>query len=268
MQKVGEFSEPKVLRRDLPEAAQKAILKAMSFDKKDRYVRAQEFSEELNYALTAKSVTPATKKSSQPAKSQTPQIAKQTTAKPDKSHPAKTRKDAASNSVEPFRDRWAGVGIVLAALASIAIALNLLTEMRPAIWLALAFGLGAIVCGKIGWRTSHEGGRRATILALVTGVIAVVVSLALILTSRAIKHYTKVASVRTLTGHSAVVTAVTFSPDSKTVASASADKSVMLWDAQTGQVKQTLKRHGDTVRAVAFSSDGSIVGPAVARILT
>ena len=138
----------------------------MSFDKKDRYVRAQEFSEELTYALTAKPVTPATEKISQPAKSQPAQIAKQATAKPEKSRPAKPRKDAASNSVKLFRDRWAWVGIVLAALASTAIGLNLLTDMRPAIWLALAFGLGAIVCGKIGWRASHEGGRRAAIRLL------------------------------------------------------------------------------------------------------
>ncbi|KAF2681096.1 hypothetical protein K458DRAFT_392324, partial [Lentithecium fluviatile CBS 122367] len=50
--------------------------------------------------------------------------------------------------------------------------------------------------------------------------------------------------------------AVAFSRDGKLVASASDDKTVRLWDAETGAHRSTLEGHSDWVRAVAFSPDG------------
>jgi len=59
--------------------------------------------------------------------------------------------------------------------------------------------------------------------------------------------------------HIGPVRSVVFSPDGQTVASASEDKTVKLWDVQTGELKRTLKGHSGWVKAVAFSADGMTV---------
>ena len=60
-----------------------------------------------------------------------------------------------------------------------------------------------------------------------------------------------------LVGHTQVVNQVVFSPDGKTIATASNDNSVRLWDAQTGSPLMTLSGHQGRVTRIAFSPDSS-----------
>lgn len=47
-----------------------------------------------------------------------------------------------------------------------------------------------------------------------------------------------------LEGHDKSVMAVAFSPDGKTVASESYDRTIMLWEAATGKERQRFETHG------------------------
>ncbi|MBG1257787.1 ribosome assembly protein 4, partial [Nostoc sp. BAE] len=60
----------------------------------------------------------------------------------------------------------------------------------------------------------------------------------------------------TKTGHSSSVNSVGFSPDGKTLASGSDDKTIKLWDVSTGKAIKTLTGHSYTVNSVGFSPDG------------
>jgi dipeptidyl aminopeptidase/acylaminoacyl peptidase len=61
---------------------------------------------------------------------------------------------------------------------------------------------------------------------------------------------------RTLAGHTQTVTAVAFGPDSRTLASASVDETIRLWDLVTGAPRHTFSGHSDDVWAIAFNPDG------------
>ncbi len=59
-----------------------------------------------------------------------------------------------------------------------------------------------------------------------------------------------------LEGHDNYVNSVSFSPDGKTLASGSADKTIKLWNLETGTEIRALKGHDNYVVSVSFSPDG------------
>jgi len=57
-------------------------------------------------------------------------------------------------------------------------------------------------------------------------------------------------------GHTDSVGSVIFSPDGKKIVSGSNDKTVRIWNAESGVVLRTSWEHADSVRSVAFSPNG------------
>ncbi|MBH8555620.1 AAA-like domain-containing protein [Nostocaceae cyanobacterium CENA357] len=68
--------------------------------------------------------------------------------------------------------------------------------------------------------------------------------------------------INTLKGHKDAVLSVRFSPDGQTLASASNDKTVILWDVKKSKQVTSPLIHTDKVRDVIFSPDGQIIATA------
>jgi WD40 repeat protein len=66
-------------------------------------------------------------------------------------------------------------------------------------------------------------------------------------------------NVRTFQGHGAGVFCVDFAPDGRNIASGSWDKTIKLWDVQSGGLLKTLTGHKSTIESLAFSPDGDYI---------
>jgi len=62
-------------------------------------------------------------------------------------------------------------------------------------------------------------------------------------------------SIQTLAGHTDTVWSVAISPDGETLASASGDRKINLWNVQTGELLRTLSGHTAGVRTLAIAAD-------------
>ena len=67
---------------------------------------------------------------------------------------------------------------------------------------------------------------------------------------------------RELHGHAHMIEWIAFTPDGKTFATGSWDRTVKLWDASTGQERATLQGHMDVIYHGAFSPDGKTLATA------
>ena len=63
----------------------------------------------------------------------------------------------------------------------------------------------------------------------------------------------------TLRGHTDWVESVAFAPDGKLLATASADRTVRLWEIGTGATKAVLVGHKQRVRSLQFSANGKLL---------
>ncbi|XP_015597269.1 notchless protein homolog 1 [Cephus cinctus] len=62
-----------------------------------------------------------------------------------------------------------------------------------------------------------------------------------------------------MTGHQQLINDVKFSPDGRMIASASFDKSIKLWEANTGKYITSLRGHVQAVYSVAWSADSRLL---------
>jgi len=73
------------------------------------------------------------------------------------------------------------------------------------------------------------------------------------------KNYEKYECIKTLKGHGGSVNSVIESHDGKYIISGSGNKTIKIWDKETGKCIKTLKGHGGPVYSVIESHDGKYI---------
>jgi len=65
-----------------------------------------------------------------------------------------------------------------------------------------------------------------------------------------------------LTGHTGIVESATFDTKGTLIVSASRDKTIRVWDAQTGECLRVLREDEGWVRSARFNTDGTLIASA------
>ena len=65
--------------------------------------------------------------------------------------------------------------------------------------------------------------------------------------------------IHSLKGHTGRIGRLAWSPDGSIIASASEDRSIMIWDAETGDLVHNLNDHSGCVTCISFNSSGSVL---------
>ena len=58
------------------------------------------------------------------------------------------------------------------------------------------------------------------------------------------------------------MTSVRFSPDGMNIASGSNDKTIIIWDIETGKQVKKIEGHADGITSIRFSPDGNNIASA------
>ncbi|MDJ0695570.1 caspase family protein [Mastigocoleus sp. MO_188.B34] len=74
-----------------------------------------------------------------------------------------------------------------------------------------------------------------------------------------LRERVKVTLLKSLKKHTSQVNAVSFSPDGKTLASASSDLTIKLWKVKEGTLLKTLKGHNNSIWSINFSPNGQTI---------